>query len=77
MSGIIQPLTIYGPQGIREFVETALRISGSWTDYPLEIVEIGAGEILDDGLRKVTAYQWNTHWNAMAIVLKNMINRVH
>ncbi len=31
----------YGPQGIREFVETALRISGSWTDYPLEIVEIG------------------------------------
>ena len=39
-----------------EFVETALRISGSWTDYPLEIVEIGAGEILDDGLRKVTAY---------------------
>lgn len=56
MSGIVQPLTIYGPQGIREFVETALRISGSWTDYPLEIVEIGAGEIFDDGLRKVTAY---------------------
>ena len=77
MSGIIQPLTIYGPQGIREFVETALRISGSWTDYPLEIVEIGAGEILDDGLRKVTAIRWNTHWNVMAIVLKNMINRVH
>ena len=56
MSGIIQPLTIYGPHGIREFVETALRISGSWTDYPLEIVEIGAGEIFDDGLRKVTAF---------------------
>ena len=56
MSGIVQPLTIYGPQGLREFVETALRISGSWTDYPLEIVEIGAGEIFDDGLRKVTAY---------------------
>lgn len=56
MSGIVQPLTIYGPQGIREFVETTLRISGSWTDYPLEIVEIGAGEIFDDGLRKVTAY---------------------
>ncbi len=29
-----------------------LRISGSWTDYPLEIVEIGAGEIFDDGCRK-------------------------
>lgn len=56
MAGIMQPLTIYGPKGIREFVETTLRLSSSWTDYPLEIVEIGAGEILDDGLRKVTAY---------------------
>lgn len=27
-----------------------------WTDYPLDIVEITAGEIVDDGLRKVTAY---------------------
>lgn len=33
-----------------------MRLSGSWTDYPLEIVEISAGVILDDGLRKVTAY---------------------
>ncbi|WP_113640542.1 ribonuclease BN [Escherichia albertii] len=56
MAGNAQPLSIYGPKGIREFVETALRLSGSWTDYPLEIVEISAGEILDDGLRKVTAY---------------------
>lgn len=56
MAGNAQPLTIYGPKGIREFTETALRLSGSWTDYPLEIVEITVGEILDDGLRKVTAF---------------------
>lgn len=56
MAGNAHPLTIYGPKGIREFTETALRLSGSWTDYPLEIVEISAGVILDDGLRKVTAY---------------------
>ncbi|STM19638.1 Uncharacterised protein [Escherichia coli] len=44
----------------------------------LEIVEIGAGEILDDGLRKSDRLSdGNTHWNVMAIVLKNMINRVH
>ncbi len=35
------------------------------------------GEIFDDGLRKVTAYPLEHPWNAMAIVLKNMINRVH
>ncbi len=78
MSSIIEPLTIYGPQGIREFVETALRISGSWTDYPLEIVEIGAGEILDDGLPKVTAYPLdNTTGMLWLSYSKNMINRVH
>ena len=46
---------IDGPQGMSELWKTGLRISGSWTEYALEIVEIGAGEILDDGLRKVTA----------------------
>ncbi|MGA4647936.1 ribonuclease BN [Citrobacter portucalensis] len=56
MAGNVQPLTLYGPKGLREFTETALRLSGSWTDYPLDIVEITAGEIVDDGLRKVTAY---------------------
>ncbi|HBU8850673.1 ribonuclease BN [Citrobacter sp. Cs237] len=56
MAGNPHPLTLYGPKGLREFTETSLRLSGSWTDYPLDIIEITAGEILDDGLRKVTAY---------------------
>jgi ribonuclease Z len=56
MAGNVKPLTLYGPKGLREFTETALRLSGSWTDYPLDIVEITAGEIVDDGLRRVTAY---------------------
>lgn len=37
------PLTLYGPKGLKEFVETALRLSGSWTDYPLTIIEVGPG----------------------------------
>ncbi|MFE4112195.1 ribonuclease Z [Kosakonia sp. YIM B13611] len=56
MAGNVQPLQIYGPKGIREFVETTLRLSGSWTDYPLTIEEITPGLVVDDGLRKVTAY---------------------
>lgn len=59
MAGNVQPLTIYGPQGIREFVDTTLRLSGSWTDYPLVVKEITAGLVLDDGLRKVTAFALN------------------
>jgi ribonuclease Z len=59
MAGSVQPLTLYGPKGIKEYVETSLRLSGSWTDFPLEIVEISRGAILDDGLRTVTAYPLN------------------
>ena len=56
MGGITEPLTIYGPEGIRRFVETALSLSGSYTDYPLEIVEIEAGPVLDDGEFRVSAW---------------------
>ncbi|MEG5549464.1 ribonuclease BN [Enterobacter wuhouensis] len=59
MAGIAHPLTIYGPKGIAEFVETTLRLSGSWTDYPLEVVEIAEGLAFDDGDYKVTAYPLN------------------
>lgn len=57
MAGNPHPLTVYGPQGVREFIATTLRLSGSWTDFPLQIEEISAGDILDDGLRKVTAFR--------------------
>lgn len=55
MQGNPSPLTIYGPKGLKEFVDTALRLSGSWTDYPLEIQEITEGDILDDGHFRVSA----------------------
>lgn len=55
MAGIVHPLTIYGPAGIREFVETSLRLSGSWTDYPLEIIEITEGVVFSDDAWTVTA----------------------
>ncbi|MGK9172125.1 ribonuclease Z [Yokenella regensburgei] len=59
MAGNVQPLTIYGPKGIKAFVDTTLRLSGSWTDYPLTIVEISEGLVLDDGLRRVSARALN------------------
>ena len=59
MAGNANPLTIYGPAGIQEFVETTLRLSGSWTDYPLEVLEIGEGLVFDDGDYLVRAYPLN------------------
>ncbi|MCS5450729.1 ribonuclease BN [Enterobacter huaxiensis] len=59
MAGIAHPLTIYGPKGIAEFVETTLRLSGSWTDYPLEVIEIAEGQVFDDGVYTVSAWPLN------------------
>ena len=59
MAGIAHPLTIYGPKGIAEFVETTLRLSGSWTEYPLEVIEIAEGQAFDDGVYTVSAWPLN------------------
>ena len=49
------PLTIYGPVGVKEFVQTALRISESRLSYPIKFVEItDDGEIFND--RTFTVY---------------------
>lgn len=41
-------LTVYGPTGIREFVMTALNVSGTHLRYPLNIVEITPGVVFCD-----------------------------
>lgn len=44
-----EPLTIYGPVGIKRFVMTALQVSESRLSYPLHFVEIDhEGEIFHD-----------------------------
>lgn len=50
------PLTVYGPKGIKEFIDTALRLSGSWTDYPLTIIEVDPGLVFDEEGYRVTAF---------------------
>lgn len=41
-------LTVYGPKGIVEYIHTSLDISGTHLNYPLKIVEINEGIILED-----------------------------
>lgn len=59
MGDFATPLTVYGPTGLKTFVETTLSLSGSWMCYPLNIVEISAGKIVDDQHVTVTAYALN------------------
>ncbi|WP_449536864.1 ribonuclease Z [Ferdinandcohnia sp. Marseille-Q9671] len=41
-------LTVYGPKGIKSFVECSLSISSTHIRYPLEVVEIEEGVIFED-----------------------------
>ncbi|SFN35643.1 ribonuclease Z [Xenorhabdus japonica] len=59
MGGSTDPLTLYGPIDIRQFVETTLQLSSSFLTYPLEIIEVQPGQLFDDGELKVTAYALN------------------
>ncbi|WP_075182519.1 ribonuclease Z [Pantoea sp. 1.19] len=59
MLGVTEPLTLYGPAGLKTWVESTLSLSGSWLTFPLEIVEVSGGEICDDGQFRVTAWPLN------------------
>ncbi|MBM7584534.1 ribonuclease Z [Bacillus pakistanensis] len=49
-------LTVYGPKGIREFIEVSLRVSETHLLYPLKIVEIESdGMIFEDDTFMVMA----------------------
>lgn len=46
--GGTEKLTIYGPKGIADFVNTSLKVSTTHLQYPLEIIEIEEGVIYED-----------------------------
>lgn len=50
-----EPLTIYGPKGIKDFVQTALRVSETRLSYPINYVALQEGVIFDDPTFQVIA----------------------
>ena len=46
--GGTEKLTIYGPKGIADFVNTSLKVSTTHLQYPFEIIEIEEGMIYED-----------------------------
>lgn len=41
-------VTVYGPTGVKSFIETSLQVSGTYLKYPLEIIEIEEGILFED-----------------------------
>jgi len=50
-------LTLYGPKGIRQFIETSLTVSYTRLKYELKVVEIDEGIIFEDRQFRVIAKQ--------------------
>ncbi len=48
-------LTVYGPKGIREFLEVSLKVSGTHLKYSLTIIEFADGMIFEDSQFKIEA----------------------
>ncbi|WP_041090611.1 ribonuclease Z [Jeotgalibacillus soli] len=46
--GGTEPLIVYGPKGTEEFVSAALSISATHLKYPLSVVEIEDGMVIDE-----------------------------
>ncbi|MBN8190852.1 ribonuclease Z [Bacillus sp. NTK074B] len=48
-------LTVYGPKGIKEYIEVSLSVSRTHLQYPLEVKEIGEGIMFEDDAFRVEA----------------------
>jgi ribonuclease Z len=52
--GAETPLTVYGPKGLRSFIEVAMQTSCTYLRYPLAIHEVEEGDTLKEGPFTVT-----------------------
>ncbi|MEH6988840.1 ribonuclease Z [Cytobacillus firmus] len=41
-------VTLYGPKGLKKFIEVSLSVSGTYLKYPLKVTEITEGIVLDE-----------------------------
>ena len=53
--GATSAVTVYGPKGIKEFIETTLHISQSRVHFPLEVIEHSGGILFEDAGFRVEA----------------------
>jgi ribonuclease Z len=62
------PMTVYGPPGLRELFGALRRIFGKLT-YPLDLVELRAGDVLERGEYRLQAVEVNHGVSAIGYVL--------
>ncbi len=51
-----KPVTVFGPPGIKDYIETCIRITQAYIDYTLNVIEVKEGLIFEDKQFSVYAY---------------------
>jgi ribonuclease Z len=57
LSGRKEPLTVYGPQGIKRCVEAFMEVTEGTTVYPLEVIEVSGDEFFPVGDTFVSVFK--------------------
>ncbi|HTW11719.1 MAG TPA: ribonuclease Z [Solirubrobacteraceae bacterium] len=71
MRGRELPLTVHGPRGTRDLVEGVLRYAGR-TEYPLHIVELSDGELLERDGYDIVAVEVSHRGSALGYVFDEL-----
>ena len=53
------PITVFGPPGIKAYIETCIKITQAYIDYALNIIEVSEGLIFED--EQFSVYAWSLH----------------
>ena len=64
------PVTVYGPRGLKEYIDISLRLSGTHLRYPLYIEEVEEGELFEDEQFIVEAIKLEHGLDSYGYILK-------
>lgn len=64
------PLTIYGPKGIKEWVEISLAVTSSHLNYPIHYVEVAHGDVFEISNFIVETYRLDHNIDSYLYTLK-------
>jgi ribonuclease Z len=70
LSGRRDPVTVYGPPGIRNCVDAFMKATEGDTVYPLEVIEVSGGERIESGSTTISVYPTEHNIPSVGYVIK-------
>ena len=79
LQGRTEPMRLFGPKGAKRFLGAALSLGVERAGFPIEVVELDPGQVLERGDYTIRAYAVEHGGNAVgyALVEKERLGRFH